>query len=334
VGYVFNVKDPVYGIQTETEIQARDSLGRPRIVHTYDGVPGQFRGISVLAPALQLARQYDQFANATLTSAILQNVFAATLESPLPTAEAMEGLLTQQEQAQLMKEGGTLFGAWQDAMQAWSESIDIDLGVPGRIAHTFPGQKLEFKGAITPLGGNKDFALYLMRELARCMGLMYESLTGDYEGVTFSSIRMATGSNHKVVRMRRKNILAPPCQAAYEAWFEEEVERGGVQVPGGPENFIKNRAALCRAEWKGSPQLQPDDTKTATAQAMWQKMGIKSDTMLAAENGDDYEEVLADRAREMEARKRLKLPEPEVGIIPPPPSDGEDKPGKGKKVDG
>jgi len=50
---------------------------------------------------LQVARQFDQLSDATLTAAILQTVFAASITSDEPTEEVLSGLLTPQEQARL-----------------------------------------------------------------------------------------------------------------------------------------------------------------------------------------------------------------------------------------
>jgi N-acyl-D-aspartate/D-glutamate deacylase len=52
-------------------VRARDRAGRPRVIHVFEGAPGTHRGISPLVPALQVARQFDQLADATLMAAIL-----------------------------------------------------------------------------------------------------------------------------------------------------------------------------------------------------------------------------------------------------------------------
>ncbi|MBN9022208.1 MAG: phage portal protein [Rhizobiales bacterium] len=59
VGYLASRKDPILGT-VEVEVAARDGHGRARVIHVFDGMPGQVRGISPLTPALQVARQFDQ----------------------------------------------------------------------------------------------------------------------------------------------------------------------------------------------------------------------------------------------------------------------------------
>ena len=101
VSYLANRKDLLNGYTQEYEVAARDAFGRARVIHVFDGMPGQVRGVSPLTPALQVARQFDQLSDATLTAAILQTVFAASITSDEPTEDVLAGLLTPQEQARL-----------------------------------------------------------------------------------------------------------------------------------------------------------------------------------------------------------------------------------------
>jgi hypothetical protein len=90
----------------------------------------------------------------------------------------------------------------------WYDNATINLGINGRIAHLFPGQKLELHRAQHPHSDYRDFAAHLLRELARCMGLTYESATADYTNATYSSVRMASGEIFQITLYRRAHILA------------------------------------------------------------------------------------------------------------------------------
>jgi capsid protein len=126
-------------------------------------------------------------------SAIIQSVFAATLESTLPTQEVMEGLLSSKELAEAAAQQQAAIDVYLDAVAGWNEGVQFDTSINGRIATTFPGQNLKFVTAGTPNANYQPFATHLLREMARCLGCTYESMTGDYAGVTFSSVRMSTG---------------------------------------------------------------------------------------------------------------------------------------------
>ena len=329
ISYMFRVRDEA-GFIVDYERAARDNMGRPLILHAFVGMPGQVRGITPLVPALRVAKQFDQLADATLMASIIQTVFAATITADQPTQEMLDGLLSPQEQAKLASGGNSPFDAWFEAQSGWYDQTVLDVGINGRIAHLFPGQKLEFHGAKAPATAYKDFSLHLLRELARCLGLTYESATGDYQGVTFSSIRMATNSIFEIVRQRREFLIAPLCQAAYSAWLEEEVDSGRLPMPGGIDAFVANKSAITRAEWKGAPKPQPDDGKTATAHQTWKTLGVSSDGMIASDLGVDIEDVYAARAHEQELRAEYGITDP-IADAPPPgdPGDPADPEAKG-----
>ncbi|WP_244424712.1 phage portal protein [Methylobacterium nodulans] len=305
----------------EIEVRAREAGGRVRIGHVFDGVAGQYRGISPLVPALQVARQFDQLADATLTAALIRAVFAATVKSNEPTEEVLKGLLTPQEQARMHSEGLTAFDCWASMQDGWYKGTTIDLGEKGRFAHLFPGQELTFHSAQGSASDYKDQALFLLRELLRCLGLTYESGTGDYTNATYSSVRMATGEIFQITLYRRRNIVAPFCQPHYEGWLEEEIESGAIPFPGGIDGFMANRTAACRAEWRGSPKPQADDLKTAKAHETYRNMGVMTDEMIANDLGVDIEDVYRQRARERDMREEYGLPENGAGTVPDTVSD-------------
>lgn len=142
VGYVFRRSDPLLG-ETDVERPARDELGRTRVAHVFDGLPGQMRGITPLVPALQVARQFDQLSDAHLTAALIKAVFAATVTSDEPTEEVLKGFLTPQEQSRMASEGLSAFDAWSAMQEGWHKGTTIDVGIKGRFANLFPGEERE-----------------------------------------------------------------------------------------------------------------------------------------------------------------------------------------------
>ena len=297
------------GLQ-EYDVRARDGLGRPIVTHTFSGPPGTYRGLSPLTPALLVARQFDQLADATQTAAILKTLFAATITSDQPTEEALAGLLTPQEQARMMGQGISPFEAFMDMQAGFYDDATIDLGINGRLTHLFPGQELKLHTSDHPGEDYKTYANLLLRELARCLGLTFEDATGDYTGATYSSVRMATGAVHKVTEMRRERVVAPVVQPVYENWLEEEIETGRVPFPGGLDAFLANRAAAARAEWRGSPKLQADDLGIAKAHEVWMRLGVVSPQMVAADLGHDLDDVYSQTAQAAQMRKDYGLAEP------------------------
>ena len=334
IAFLTTKDTPLLGKQ-DVRVRARDNYGRQRVILVHVGAPGTYRGISPMTPALQVARQFDQLADATLTQSILKTLFAATITGDEPTAEVMAGLMTPQEQAKMMAAGGSSLETYLEMIGGFYEDATIDLGMNGRIAHMFPGQELKFHTTESPSEDFKTYVNILLREMARGLGLTFEGFTLDYTGATYSSVRMATSSIWSVVRARRENIVVPFCQAAYEAWLEEEIETGRVPFPGGIDNFLLNRVAASRAEWRGSPKPQADDLKTAKAHEVWRRLGVITDEQIANDLGTDIEDVYAQRSRETDLRRLYNLPEPELmganGGGAGDGSDGGGDPGDGSR---
>lgn len=308
IAYVAKRENPLLGLQ-EFEVQARDRYGRPRVIHSFMGQPGQTRGIGLLVTILKVAKQFDQLSDATLLASIIQTVFAASIKSEAPTQEALQMLLNPKEQAELMREGLSGYDAFSMAKEGWAEGHPIDVGFAGRIAHMFPGEELTFHSPEQPQTAYKEFSLHLLREMARALGLTYESATGDYEGATYSSVRQAVNEIFSITRARRRFVMAPFCQPIYEAWLEEEIQTGRIPFPGGIDNFVANRAAACRARWAGDPKPAADDLKAAKSHELYRNMGVASDEMICDDLGVDYEDVYAQRAREKELREEYGLPD-------------------------
>ncbi|WP_309628744.1 phage portal protein [Brevundimonas sp.] len=321
IGYRFRAR--ANGYDQDLDVAARDPDGRPLVVHVFDGDPDATRGISPFAPALKVTRQYDQLADATLTTALLQTIFAATFESAQLPAEALEGLLTENDfgagsggQVDPTAPGG--MAALMGARAEWYGASGIDLGTHGRIATMFPGDQLKFTTAETPGSNYLPFSQNLNREIARCIGTSYEKYTGDYQGATFSSIKMSIASDWPVVVRRRRVIPRPFLQAVFEAWLEERIARGLTPYPGGYSRFLKQRAAATRATWRGPAKPSPDELKTAMAlKVLVKDLGVMSVSTAAGEIGLDADAEQQQRAQDRATAIRLNLPDP---YAPPPGS--------------
>lgn len=312
ISYRFHVESKNF-MNDKIDVRARDEWGRPVVVHVFEGNPSQMRGITPMAPALRVMRQFDQLADATLTGALLSAIFAATIESDTPSEQILQALQDEEEQQGI---GAPTFDGWFDARSAWYKHTKIDLGTAGKIAHLFPGEKLKFNATENPNDNYEAFAKFLLREVARCIGITFEQFTGDYTGATYSSVRMSTAEAWNITRYRRKNIATPFVQPVYEAWLEEAIESGEVPLPGGVPAFLENRAAIARAVWRGPAKPQADDNKAAKAHETWGKLGVLSDEAICADLGLDWEDVYAQRAREKQAREELGIDGPEyAGVI-------------------
>ncbi|WP_024275973.1 phage portal protein [Hyphomicrobium sp. 802] len=319
------------GADEEIEIKARSSKGRQQVIHIFDGTPDQIRGISPMTPVLKVLRQYDQLADATLTTALIQTIIAATLKSPNLSGEAFEGLQGTAEAS-----GGSDLPvseevqAYMLARAAWWQNKSIDLGVHGKVQSLFPGEEFQLHSAKHPSDTYLPFSKNLLREVARCIGTTYEAMTGDYEGATYSSVRMGTASIWFVTMRRRQRIAIPFVHSIYSTWLDEEIREGRIEFPGGYERFRAMRNETVQAEWFGPAKPTADDFKTARAQSERLTNGTTSLAYECAEYGLDPETVMEQRSHDRKLAERYGLPDPypprlPVGEAAEPPEDDDNQ---------
>jgi lambda family phage portal protein len=293
-----------YGTWVERDVQARDSDGRPNLVLIKDPAVGVTRGISPFAPILKVTRQIDQYFDATLTSALIQTIFAATIKTNINGLAAFDGLMTQQDA------GSLDLAAFGGAKAQWYEGAQIDLTQHGRIAHLFPNDELEFTEAKQPGQQFDHFMGWLLREVARGGGVTYESATGDYRGATYSSVRMAGAVEWLTVLRRRENIVIPFCKAVFDAWLDEEIGTGRIEFDGGYAKFLSLRAVAVRSTWTGPARPQADDFKTARAYEVRKDMQATTLAEISEEYGRDWDDDMRQRKAENDLADELGLPRP------------------------
>lgn len=312
--------DKLMGWQ-DTMVQARDRDGRPNVVHVFDASISTTRGISPMAPVLKVVRQIDQYADATLTAALIQTIFAATIKSNISGVGAFDGLMTGGDT------GALDFAKYLDATTSWYDAAKIDITQHGRIAHLFPNEELEFKQAQHPAQQYDSFMGWLMREVAAGAGVTYESATGDYRGATYSSIRMAGAESWLTVLRRRENVIIPYCEQVKDIWLDEAIFTRRLKLPKGWTylNYLANREAIARGTWSGPAQPQADDYKAAKSHQTLKDIGGTTMKDIAESYGRDWEDDAIQKAEENRFYQSLDLPLPWSPTTMLETKEGQDK---------
>jgi len=288
------------------DVTARDADGRPNVIHIFDSAISTTRGISPLAPILKVVRQVEQFGDATLTAALIQTIFAATIETNLTGLTGFEGMMTKQDTLDLTQ----LALAQAD----WYDSAQINLSQHGRIAHLFPNEKLNFTESKQSASNYDGFMGWLMREISAGSGTTYESATGDYRGATYSSIRMGGATEWLGVLRKRGNIIVPFCDQVKDLYLEEAIYTGRLKLPKkqGYMFYLANKGAIGRGTWSGPPQPQADDFKAARSHQVLVDMQATTLKDISESYGRDWEDDARQRAEENRLHQELGLPLPWV----------------------
>jgi len=292
------------GVERDGDVAARFANGLTKVLHVMDRgtTPNSPRGISPMTPAFKTIAQSDQLADATLTTALLQTAFAATIQSPEASAEAFEGL-------QMLREDNDFDGAKDlasDLLDVWSNRIDalknktLSIGSDAsQINHLGPGETLNIHGTKTPGPQYVPFQQNMQREIARCLGVTFENLTMDHSAASYSSTRMSVASIWPIVTRRRERIPAPFVQGIYEAWLDEMVGTGRIPFKGGYRAFRANFERVVDAEWRGPEKPEADPYKAALANKVELETGTATLQRIYAAKGLDWEEETDQIAREV-----------------------------------
>ena len=294
--------------ENKRDYRARDADGRQVVIHVFDPWDASYtRGISVIAAAMRSHANATALGDATVQTALLQTVFAATLTSPEPSESAFNAIEALEDiDVDLKKEFLAYFGAQLD--RASDSRIRLD-GAP-QVSHLAPGEKLETHGAKTPGPDYLPFANSFKREMARCIGVTYSSYALDHNGATYSSVRMENSSIWPIVTRRRERIAAPLYQAIYENWLDEEFGEGRIPFKGGYAAFRKHRDRVTWAEWQGPAAPTADDYKSARAATERLLNGTSTLDIECGALGIDKEDVFAARAEDVARTQALGLPNP------------------------
>jgi len=299
ISYRFDTRQD--GVRRTQDYAAFDADGRPLVMHIFDPMDAtDVRGISKLAPAFRKHIQAEMLDDATLQMALLQTIFAITLTSETPSADAYEALEVLKEQGgDGVEYGKEYLGYLAGSLDAAAESR-ISVGADPQVSHLGPGQKLGLKTANVPGKDFLPFSNSLARDMARTIGCSYGGLTMDYTAATYSSVRMENSSIWSVVMRRRERIAAPMCQMVYEGWLDEEIGEGRIPFKGGYRTFRANRKRVCLASWQGPAKPTADDWKAARASSERLKNGTSSIAIETGDLGIDGDALFEERQRDHE----------------------------------
>lgn len=247
------------GLRLQTTQFASVRVPADRVLHVYRvDRPGQIRGVPWLANAIQRLKDFDDFEDAELMQAKVAACFAAFVTD----VDGSAGPLT---------EGG-------DDLNG----DPIDQLEPGHIAYLAPGKSVTF--ATPPRAQDGAFSTRTLRRIAVGMGVSYESLSGDYSQVNYSSARMARIEFNANLHEWREHMVLPQLCDGVWGWIMGEA----TELNGWP--------TLPTAEWACPPMtiLEPD--KEALAYTRMVRSGFMTWPQVIRELGYDPRVQLAEIA--------------------------------------
>jgi lambda family phage portal protein len=138
-----------------------------------------------------------------------------------------------------------------------------------------------------------SFVKEVKRGIAACLGVSYNSLAEDLEGVNFSSIRAGLLNERDMWRVRQKWMIESFHKRVFAAWLEKAVLAGRINL--GVRDL---EAVVEQCEWhpRGWPWVDPLKDQQGNVLAV--QNGFSTRSRVLGEQGYDFEDTLAELARE------------------------------------
>lgn len=169
--------------------------------------PGQVDGVPWGAPIIIKLRDFDEYEDGQLYRQKIAAAFAAFVED-------------------------SEIGIGQDTpTQQKSDDPLIDRLEPGIIEYLPPGKRITF-GTPPSVEGYGEFSKISLHAVAAGFGVTYELLTGDLEGVNFSSGRMGWLEFHRNLTAWRWHMMLPMGCRPVIGWFLTTAELAGYRTAG------------------------------------------------------------------------------------------------------
>jgi lambda family phage portal protein len=298
--------------------------GRSVMLHSY--LPeraGQTRGISEFTTVMMAMRQQFEFTVADLASAIAQAKYALVIKSNADYAKAME--IIGADGVEVDDDGkpvDMLQTFWLDYMAmtaAYHKEAKITGFDGGIIPHLGLNEELQM---VTP--GNKgsnaaEFTKMAVKQFAAGMGGDPIATSQDYSDVNYSSARMSVASNWRGHEVTRGDLVYDLGQPMVRNFLEEVVFGDVLPLPKGVNrlDFYDALPALSQGVFLASGPPMLDPTKERQAQQLGWSLGLDTLEELAAEEGEDWEDKMEQKAEEIARMRALGIPIPGEPIIPP-----------------
>jgi len=174
--------------------------------------------------------------------------------------------------------------------EGWTGEIDEDGNLPvdaspGTIEELPTGVDFKSWDNNHPNSGYGDFVKSCLRGVATSLGISYNALSNDLEGVNYSSIRAGVLEEREVWKAVQRFLIEHVLEPIFEEWLTFELMSGRLGLPF--DKFWKFNVP----DFKGRRWAWVDPKKDMEAAILAIQHRIKPLRDVIAENGDDVYEV-------------------------------------------
>lgn len=280
-------------------IPRETNTGRPIVILDFDhDRADQHRGGGgVFTPIVKRMKMLAKYDGVELDAAVVNSIFAAYITSPFDQSLVQDAM-------------GDSVGEYQDLRSGFHDTSKTMLG-GSRMPILFPGEQINTVAANRPSSNFAEFENTFLRNFAACTGLSAQQLSNNWSDVNYSSARGAMLEAWKTLSRRRHDFGSGFCSPIWGAFLEESMEIDDYPLPDGAPSFVECRAMYQACKWMGPGRGWIDPVSEKQGSVLGMDAGLSTLEDEAAENaGADWEELLDQRKREIEAFKERGLTVP------------------------
>jgi lambda family phage portal protein len=283
-------------------IEREDADGFMRVIHDFErDRAGQHRGIGVFTPVLARFKMLARYYGIELQAATIAATFGTYVTSPYDPALVQDAL-----------DGGDAsneLNAYQSLRSEWAQERPAMLN-GARVPTLAPGESIETVASAHPHSGFTEFSHEMLRTFAAAAGISAEQVTQDWSKTNYSSARAALLESWKTLMRRTTEFKIGTATPMYACVLHEMMERGDLPLPRNAPEYLEARTAYSKCDWLGVARGWVDPVKEKQGSILGMDAGLSTLQRECAEQGLDYEEVIEQRAREVELFKEKGLPPP------------------------
>lgn len=262
----------------------RERIPADQIIHLFDPERvNQTRGITWFHPCMFELRMLGGYVEAELVAA--------------RTGAAKMGFLET--------EGSAFVEQTNDAKAAYKIEAQ-----PGVIEALPPGMKFNPWSPDHPSGAFATFVKGMLRFVASSMGVSYNALASDLEGVNYSSMRSGLLIERDQWKLCQSLLKEQMLQPIFEAWLALALLKGALALDS------RDPAKFEEGLWEARGWQWVDPLKDVQASILAVDAGFESRTAVIAEGGGDVEDTFEQLAEEKKLAKGYGL-EFATGVKPP-----------------
>lgn len=169
---------------------------------------------------------------------------------------------------------------------------------PGTVEELPVGVTFKSWDPAYPTGEMGPFSKHVLRGISAGWSVPYASLTGDLEGVNYSSIRAGLLEARQFYRDLQAWVIEQLCRPVYEQWLDVQLLAGNLVPPDGRPLPAAKRDKYLAVTWQGPRWEWVDPLKEMQAMVLGIDKRLVSRTEAASQRGRVWAEVLQELAQE------------------------------------